>query len=186
MQIERTIIARWQEWSGKGLEHLVLRERLDGIVAEGVISATVDAQHFAALYRIESDVAWRVITIQARVIGVDAAIYLKSDGAGKWREGSGLARPDLEGAIDVDLSVTPFTNTLPIRRLDLAEGQHAEIRVVYVSFPDLNVTIDRQRYTCLKKDQYRYESLDSEFTRDIDVDADGLIVTYPGLFRRIL
>jgi hypothetical protein len=32
----------------------------------------------------------------------------------------------------------------------------------------------------------RYESLDSEFTRDIDTDADGLILTYPGLFRRIL
>lgn len=186
MQTKRTIIARWQEWSGRGIEHLVLRERLDGIVAEGVISATVDAQHFAVLYRIECDTGWRVTTIHARVIGADAAIDLKSDGAGRWWEGTGLARPDLEGAIDVDLSVTPFTNTLPIRRLDLAEGQHADIRVVYLSLPDLNLTIDRQRYTCLKKDQYRYESLDSDFTRNIDIDADGLIVTYPDLFRRIL
>jgi hypothetical protein len=37
MEMERTIIARWQEWSGKGIEHLVLRERPDRIVAEGVI-----------------------------------------------------------------------------------------------------------------------------------------------------
>ena len=150
-----------------------------------MISATVEAQPFGVLYRIECDAGWRVRATHARVIGADVAIDLTSEGAGRWQDATGL-RPDLEGAIDVDLSVTPFTNTLPIRRLDLTEGQRAEVRVVYVSFPDLNVTIDRQRYTCMNRGRYRYESLDSEFTRDIDVDANGLIVTYPGLFRRIL
>jgi uncharacterized protein len=58
---------------------------------------------------------------------------------------------------------------------------------VYVRLPDFTVTIDPQRYTCLKRGwRYRYESLDSDFTRDIDIDADGLVVTYPGLFRRVL
>ena len=184
--MERTIVARWQEWSGKGIEHLVLHEGPDRIVAEAVISATVGAYHFAVAYRIECDGGWRVKTMRARVIGADPAIDLTGDGAGRWRNSTGLALPDLDGAIDVDLSITPFTNTLPIRRLDLAEGQQAEIRVVYLGFPDLNLTIDRQRYTCLKRNQYRYESLDSEFTRDIDIDADGLVVTYPGLFRRVL
>ena len=184
--MERTIVARWQEWSGKGLEHLVLREGPDRILAEAVISATVEAYHFAVLYRIECDAGWRVKTTYARVIGADAAIDLTSDGAGRWRNSTGMALPDLDGAIDVDLSITPFTNTLPVRRLDLSEGQQADIRVVYLRFPDLNLTIDRQRYTCLKRNQYRFESLDSEFTCDIDTDADGLIVTYPGLFRRVL
>ena len=184
--MERTIVARWQEWSGKGIEHLVLHEGPGRIVAEAVISASVETCHFAVLYRIECDAGWRVKTTYARVIGADAAIDLTSDGAGGWRNSTGLVLPELDGAIDVDLTVTPFTNTLPIRRLDLIEGQQAEIRVVYLSFPDLSVTIDRQRYTCLKKNRYRFESLDSEFTRDIDTDADGLIVTYPGLFRRVL
>lgn len=186
METERTIVARWQEWSSNGIEHLVLRERRDRIVAESVISVTEEAHHFAVLYRIECDASWRVKTAHARVIGADAAIDLTSDGAGRWRNATGLALPDLDGAIDVDLSITPFTNTLPIRRLALTEGQHADIRVVYLHFPDLNPTIDRQRYTCLTRNRYRYESLDSEFTRDIDIDADGLIVTYPGLFRRVL
>lgn len=48
MQVERTIIARWQEWSGEGFEHLVLHERLDGIVAEGMISATEGFYDLAA------------------------------------------------------------------------------------------------------------------------------------------
>lgn len=186
MAMERTIVARWQQWSGEGIEHLVLQEGPDRIVAEAVISAAEEAYRFAVLYRIECDAGWRVKTTYARVIGGEAVIDLSSDGAGHWRDSTGLALPDLDGAIDVDLSVTPFTNTLPIRRLNLTEGQQADIRVVYLSFPDLNLTIDRQRYTCLKRDKYRYESLDSEFTRDIDTDADGLVVTYPGLFRRVL
>ena len=181
-----TIAARWQDWSRTGIEHLILTEGLDHIVAQGVVLSTAEASPFAATYRIECDTYWRVKAIRTAVIGVDAEVDLYSDGRGRWRDGSGRALPDLDGAIDVDLSITPFTNTLPIRRLELAEGHRAEIRAVYVRFPDLIVTVDRQRYTCLKKGrQYRYESVDSDFVRDIDVDADGLVVTYPGLFRRI-
>jgi hypothetical protein len=183
--MERTVVARWQDWTGTGTEHLVLTQRSDHIIAEGVVLATADPTPFAATYRIECDTCWRVKAMRTRIIGIDAAVDLQSDGAGRWHDGSGTL-PDLDGAIDVDLSITPFTNTLPIRRLDLAEGQRVEIRAVYVRFPDLIVTIDRQRYTCLKRGrQYRYESVDSDFVRDIDVDADGLVTTYPGLFRRI-
>jgi uncharacterized protein len=28
--------------------------------------------------------------------------------------------------------------------------------------------------------------LDSDFTRDIEVDSHGLVVIYPGLFRRVM
>ncbi|MGZ6241806.1 MAG: putative glycolipid-binding domain-containing protein [Candidatus Binataceae bacterium] len=28
--------------------------------------------------------------------------------------------------------------------------------------------------------------MDSDFTRDIEVDGHGLVVTYPGLFRRVM
>jgi uncharacterized protein len=187
--MDRTIVARWQDWSGDGLQHLVLRMRSDRIVAEGVVLATAERVHFAATYRVECDAQWRVKHTNARVIGGgddDRGIDLAGDGAGHWRDGRGTSVPELEGALDVDVSATPFTNTLPIRRLDLDEGQTADIRAVYVRLPDLTVTIDPQRYTCLKRGRrYRYESLDSDFVREIDVDADGLLVTYPGLFRRV-
>ena len=79
------------------------------------------------------------------------------------------------------------SNTLPIRRLRLQPGQSEEILAVYVQLPGLTVTTDRQRYTCLEPGRlYRYESIDSEFTRDIEVDDQALVVTYPGLFRRVL
>src|SRR3989442_276922 len=92
----------------------------------------------------------------------------------------------LDGALDVDLTATPFTNTLPIRRLGLAAGRTAEILTVYVRVPELSVEADRQRYTCLEPmRRYRFESVDGDFTRDLEEDAHGLVVVYPGLFRRV-
>jgi uncharacterized protein len=95
-----------------------------------------------------------------------------------------MPMPEFTGAIDVDLAMTPFTNTLPIRRLGLAVGASADIIVVYVTFPDLAVIADPQRYTRLAERTYRFESLDGGFVRNIEVDEHGLVVTYPGLFRR--
>ena len=95
-----------------------------------------------------------------------------------------MPMPEYTGAIDVDLAMTPFTNTLPIRRLGLAVGAAADIIVVYVTFPDLAVSAGPQRYTRLAERTYRFESLGGGFVRDIEVDEHGLVVTYPGLFRR--
>lgn len=48
----------------------------------------------------------------------------------------------------------------------------------------LAVTPDPQRYTRLAEDRYVYESRDSDFRREITVDTHGLVVDYPGLYRR--
>ena len=185
--MSRTVVVRWKDWSGEGLEHLVLHERADGIHAESLVLTAPEDAAVAARYRIVCDPGWRVLRLEVSLVDEARRIELSSDGAGRWVDRAGTPRPDLAGAIDVDLSATPFTNTLPIRRLGLAAGQAEAIHVVYVRFPDLEVTIDRQRYTCLEpRRRYRYESMDSDFTREIEVDQDGLVVTYPGLFRRVL
>jgi hypothetical protein len=183
----RTIVARWQDWAGSGIQHVVLREGPQEIIAEAAVIVAEDGNRFAARFRILCDGAWRVRRVAAGVIGDDRRIDLASDGAGHWRDDTGAALSHLDGAIDVDLPVTPFTNTLPIRRLDLRAGQSADIRVAYIILPDFTVTIDPQRYVCLEpRRRYRYESLDSDFVREIEVDEHGLVVAYPGLFRRLL
>jgi hypothetical protein len=154
--MDSLITARWRTWAGTGAEHLVLRTTAKAFPPK----ASFGGAH---------------------------GKKLTTDGAGSWTDGSGAPLAHLSGAIDVDLSASPFTNTLPIRRLLLAQGRSADILVAYIAFPELTVAIDRQRYTCLEPDRsYRFESLDSDFSRDIEVDGDGLVVTYPGLFRRTL
>lgn len=96
----------------------------------------------------------------------------------------GRERRDLAGATDLDITATPATNALPIRRLGLAVGEHADLDVAWVQLPELRVDLARQRYTRTGPRAYRYESLDDGFRRAITVDDDGFVVSYPGLFER--
>ncbi len=182
----KTTIARWYDWTGSDLQHIVLRETPKQITVDSVIITTVDDERFAMTLHIACDPNWHVREVEALIPGDSRKLQLTSDGKGHWRNAKGEHEPTLDGAIDIDLPVTPFTNTLPIRRLNLKAGASADIRTVYITPPGFEVITDPQRYTCLEPlRRYRYESLDSDFVREIEVDADGLVVTYPDLFKRI-
>jgi hypothetical protein len=90
----------------------------------------------------------------------------------------------VHGCNDVDLSVTPATNTLPIRRLDLPIGKSESVIAAWVKFPELAVQPLSQRYTRLAKNTYRYES-ETGFSAEIGVDDLGLVTAYPGDWERI-
>jgi uncharacterized protein len=138
---------------------------------------------FAANYELEIDAQWRVRRVLVELAGSHTPLELESDGAGKWtRHGKRLR--DLDGAIDVDISVSPFTNTLPIRRLGLEPGRVHAISTAFVHVPESEVERDEQRYERLDDTTVRYASADRSFQRDLTVDADGFVVDYPGLFRR--
>ena len=183
----RTIVARWRDWSGEGLEHLLLNERKYQALVDSFVIGQADDQTFALAYRIDCDDAWRTNTVIVWRVGEAPGIELRGDGVGNWQDFDGNPLPKLHGAIDVDITATPFTNTLPIRRLGLEAGQSADIVVAYIDVPSLTVTAGPQRYTCLEPmRRYRFESLDSDFVREIEVDEHGLVVLYPGLFKRVV
>lgn len=176
---------RWQSWDGNGIEHLVFADRPSGIVGEGAILSGGEA-HFAASYELACHPSGAVARAHVSVIG-GPKLTLQSEGDGRWWNGEGKRLTALAGPLDVDFSASPFTNTLPIRRLDLAEGRSEEITTLYVRFPDLELSLDRQRYTCLARgSRYRYEAVDGSFAAVVDVDGQGLVTQYEGLFRRLL
>jgi hypothetical protein len=110
---------------------------------------------------------------------------LVADGHGSWKDAAGAVCADLAGCIDVDLAATPFTNTSPIRRLDLAHGEHRVIRIFYVSTRSLHARPVERAYTCVDPGRrYRCENLSSGFVAELQTGADGLVRDYPGVFRR--
>jgi hypothetical protein len=46
--------------------------------------------------------------------------------------------------------------------------------------------IDRMMPRWLEDRGYRYDSVDGDFTRAIDIDERGLIASYPDRFRRVI
>lgn len=184
--MEKSITAIWKGWAGDSTEYLTLKERGGIISAESVIISEAGEHPYAARYAIECDTGWRVRSVGVSLFGEQNGIRLLSDGRGGWTDGSGTLS-GLKGAIDVDIFPTPFTNTIPVRRLNLSAGQSADIIAAYITLPEMSITADPQRYTCVEPFKlYRFESPDSPFKCDIEVDEEGLVVSYPGLFRRAI
>jgi hypothetical protein len=175
----------WTDESRTGLDRLVLTRSAGRIVATGHVNGP-EATPFEVDYRVECDESWQTRLVRISDAAGGRIIELRATGDGTWTDGGNAALPHLNGAIDVDISATPFTNTLPIRRLELAIGDSADIRTAYIAVPEFTVSADPQRYTRTAERTYRYDSLDSDFTRDVTVDQDGFVLDYPGLFHRQL
>ena len=176
----------WKNLSDTGLEHFYLRHEDDDIIADGVVVGVEDHVAFRIRYQIRCDTGWHVRKVIVQSLDEnEQMLRFESDGLGNWTDESGERVSELQSCYDVDITATPFTNTLPIRRLGLKPGQSAEIQVVYFTIPEMRVSVEPQRYTCLGIGKYKFESLNDGFTAVITVDADDLVEDYPGLFKRI-
>jgi hypothetical protein len=193
----------WSPWTTPGLEHVRVFSQSDGIVADGLILGVSEEEPFRVRYEIQCDQRWKLRAVHISLLGDvsqpphlmtdgEAGIHLMTDGEGSWTTGRGEALSSLSGCLDVDISVTPFTNTLPIRRLSLQSGESATLSIAYISAPRLQLEVTEQRYTCLETTpsggRYQFESLEQGevvFTAELPVDQDGLVVDYPELFRRV-
>jgi hypothetical protein len=179
----------WAALSYPGMEHLIASVGPARITADGQL-ILADEDLASVGYRLECDAAWRFSRLDITVTKASGSsrLSLSVDEDGHWRSGD-TALPALDGCIDVDISGTPFTNTLPIRRLAWAPGTVHDLDVAYVSVPDLSVTPRQQRYTLLAgggargEAVYRYES--GAYRADLRVDGDGFVIDYPGLWERI-
>jgi hypothetical protein len=175
---------RWATEQSGGLEHVELDIGDAGATAEGVLISPAGGRLFACSYALRCDEHWRVRSLDVHVAG-KGRVCLRADGAGNWLDADGTSLPALQGCMDVDLSGSPFTNTLPIRRLGEQLHQRQEIRVAYVDLPKLDVQPVAQAYTRLAQDRVRFESLSRPFTAELEIDGDGLVLHYPGLFTRV-
>jgi uncharacterized protein len=169
---------------GLGLEQLLLSSRSASSV---VLAFDEDAQPFCLRYQLAWDEAWNLrsadLVVQA-AMGT-RSLQLFADGKGRW-QGANEDLVQLAGCIDIDIWPTPFTNSFPLWRTPLAVGERREYRMAWVSAPDLSVLAQPQAYTRLADRQYRFENLDgSGFSADLTVDADGLVLDYPGFFTRV-
>jgi len=189
--MERQVM--WSPWTGPGLEHLHLLQQQEGMLADGLILGVKEQVPFRVHYSIHWDLQWSLRAVHLSIPGgASPSLHLFTDGGGSWTTEDGEAIPSLNGCLDVDISATPFTNTLPIRRLALQPGSSATLSMAYIAIPQMHIEATQQRYTCLEVissgGRYLYESLKdgvSWFIAELPVDRDGLVLDYPGLFRRV-
>jgi hypothetical protein len=176
----------------------------DRLEAHGV-STTAE---YVLDYRLVTGAGWVTRTLDVAVTGDGWArsLALSRSFEGRWAadwfgdDVGHLALPAeaLAGALDCDLGLCPLTNSMPIRRhrLVAAVGEPSaavkapvDLVMAWVSVPDLTIHASSQRYTAtdpvvVPEGGALVHFDDGGFTTTIEVDAEGLCVTYPGLAYR--
>lgn len=170
----------WQ--ASDGGSELCVMDRTDrGWRLAGTVLTHDEGRPMEIRYAVSVDATWATTAVEVDVSTAGAPSQALTDLAALW---SGTPRPpELRSCVDVDLSFTPATNTLPIRRLGLGIGEEAEIEVAWLVWPDLDVRPVRQTYARLGERRYRYTQ--DDFEAEIQVDENGLVLEYEDLWRAV-
>ncbi|HEX9332027.1 MAG TPA: putative glycolipid-binding domain-containing protein [Anaerolineales bacterium] len=151
---------------------------------EGTAVFSHEQQPCRLNYQIICDATWRTLSAQVEGwLGTTViSIQIKTNSTGYWWLND-VEQPDVRGCIDIDLNFSPSTNLLPIRRLDLAIGDTAEIKAAWLRFPSFKLEPLPQQYRHLDETTYRYESAGGQFVADLKVNRSGFVIDYPGIWQ---
>jgi uncharacterized protein len=178
-----TLTILWRRIDMPGFESARLISQPGTWRLEGCAVFAAEGQPCRLDYQVVCNAGWE--TRSAHVMGWvgsrEIKIDLLVDAARRWRL-NGMAVPAVRGCVDVDLSFSPVTNLLPIRRLGLAGGEEAQVKAAWLVFPGFSLEPLEQRYRRVDEALYRYESRDGSFVRDLRVSPAGFILEYPGFW----
>lgn len=166
----------------------------NGVFARGVQIAA-DPYPYRLDYELDARDDWvtRSLRIDLDCENGPRRLVLERDQAGRW-SANGEQQAELDAALDCDLMRSPVTNLMPIRRERLHERSGTtDLVVAWVSVPDLVVHVYPQRYEhvvgAANGDGAVVRFVDrgpSEgFVSELVLDADGLVVEYPQVARRV-
>lgn len=182
----RSSVYFWRRTGVEGLERLELTVRPGGVTVESSLIC-LDAGGFRLDHRWHLGPDWRAQWVVVERWGPQGHAGLQLERAGGGWKVDGVLRPDLRGAEEPDLSVTPFCNSLPIRRMPQQAGASLTLDTAYIDGVALTVVRSRQRYDRQGPTRLRYVDLGvaSGFEADLIVDEGGLILHYEHLFERM-
>jgi hypothetical protein len=161
----------------------------------------VDPVPYRLDYRLEAPERFvtRWLEVEAAGEGWSRRIDLRHDGSGGWTcdvrsEGhvdlapAGGPADALSEALDCDLGLSPLTNLMPVRRHSLHERPGTvDLLMAWISVPDLGVHASPQRYEHVRRGVVRYVDRGTHegFEAELELDADGVVVSYPDLAQRV-
>jgi hypothetical protein len=175
MTTQRVTWRRTDELATDDQATLTIRDT--GLSLVGTIIGAEAGVPLRAEYRVLTDGAGLTTAVHVRDLrGFEQrTLTIERNAKGTWTV-NGVTDRSLRGCTDIDLELSPSTNTLPIRRLRLGIGASQTIKAAWVRFPTLAVERSDQTYTRLDETTYRYES--GDFSAELVADDAGLVVSY--------
>lgn len=196
--VAMTTMLTWQTDGGRGLEGARLLLQPHGYRTLGRMVKADPEGDFTASYRLIVGEGGELVrlSVTAATVARERHLTINRTDDGVWLldtgTDGGTTRADFAGIVDVDLEYSAMFNTLPIRRLNLHRqaGEYV-VPMVLVLLPDLAVTAVEQVYrTVSVLDENTGEAVvefrSGDFVAELVVDADGVVLSYPGIATRLL
>ena len=176
--------ALWRRLDRPGHDAALLRAHGDGWTLSGVAVFLHEAGPASLRYSVEVDGRWA--TRRGRVTGfigaaaIDHAIRRRRD---QWLL-DGLEIEGLGHLIDLDLSFTPATNLLQLKRAGPQVGQRVAIPAAWFDVDAATLTELPQFYQRLSDTAFRYAAPSVPYEGLLEMSSDGFVEFYPGLWKR--
>jgi len=139
---------------------------------------------FAALdYVVRLDEGWH--TLSADIAGAHdgrdiQARIIRDNGVWQVNE---TAQDDVENATDLDLSFTPATNLMPLRRLFASASETLDAAAAWLRYPGFSLSPLDQTYARTGlPDVVSYAARQSDYATRLTVDRSGFVTFYPDLW----
>lgn len=182
-------ILTWRAHDATRMESVRVTVNGNRIRAAGRIIAGASADHaaFSASYDLVTDEngATKRLSLRSTTAAGERHASIARDEENYWLIDAGgtHVRSTFGGALDVDVVLSPFFNTLPIRRYGLQNAvEDVHVPVVYVRLPDLLVQEASLTYSSASGG---ISVLSPVSSATVTVDQDGFLLNYPGLAERI-
>ncbi|MGW4090961.1 putative glycolipid-binding domain-containing protein [Nocardia sp. NPDC004750] len=182
-------ILTWRAHDATRMESVRVQLNGNRIRATGRMIGGAGAEHpaFSASYDLVTDEngVTKRLSLRTTTAGGERHASIARDEENYWLvdAGGNHVRSTFAGALDVDVVLSPFFNTLPIRRYDLQHAvEDVQVPVVYVRLPDLLVQEATLIYSSAADG---ISVLSPVSSATVTVDADGFLLDYPGLAERI-
>ena len=173
----------WRRVDTQGHDACRLRQFETGWSLNGATAFVEDGETGAFQYEVQHDADWqtRSATIAGWVGSQEVHIQIACRPAGSWLMNASPVG-DVAGATDIDLGLTPATNTTAIRRLRLGEGERAASTAAWLDPTDWRLKPLEQTYFRRSGTVYEYASPTHGFSAVLTVDDFGLLTDYPGIW----
>jgi len=173
-------MAHWRRLDREGTDRCTLARADGGWMLTGQAAWTDQGEAVSLTYAVRCGEDWE--TLSADVTGTwgtrEVNLCIARDGQ-RWTM-NGAHQTGVDGCTDIDLSFTPATNLLPLRRLNYSGSVPVAVEAAWL-VPDLGgLARLEQAYAMAGPGEADYASLN--FKARLSVHPTGFVTNYPGLW----
>ena len=139
-------------WKGlfyKTVEYCNISFQMNTIFIDGTIVGMANRQPININYQILLDRDFGITSLTLKETDCKPFLIQMTRKNKKWFDEKGIHLEQFDKCDDIDISLTPMTNTIPINRLHLIPGQSQSLFVIYIDPLKNDLEVAQQSYTNL-------------------------------------